>query len=286
MLRRFSAQPSEDAESMTRIALVCAGTFSVGALMWGASRMLYYPVKYPGGNWSAQSTVGATDVWLQSRDGTKLHAWWIPATAPSPTSHPLATLHLHGNGGNITDRVLSARHINAAGSPVLLLDYRGYGRSSGRSSETGLYQDAEAAYDWIISNGYSPEQIVIHGESLGTAVAVHLATERPSAGLVLEAPFTSARAVAGRVLPIMGPLLIWGYNSMGLIRRVRVPLLIIHGDRDEVIAFEFGQELFKAANNPKWFWTIHGATHNNLHIVGSAEFPARLAEFYRTIAQP
>lgn len=262
---------------MRSIGWVFFGLACLGLLAWSANQMLYYPMKYPAGDWSVQQALGAEDVTVRGADGTKVHAWWI--AAPSR----FATLHLHGNAGNITHRGLSARNIVAAGSSVLLLDYRGYGKSEGRPSEKGLYLDAEAAYDWIVAQGYAPEQILIHGESLGTAVATHLATKRKSAGLILEAPFTSAKAVAGRVIPLIGPLLVSGYHSLGRMTDVRVPLLIVHGDRDEVIAYEFGQELFRAANEPKMFWTIPGATHNNLHVVGKNEFPGRLAAFYRSL---
>jgi fermentation-respiration switch protein FrsA (DUF1100 family) len=227
-----------------------------------------------------QEVLGAKDVSFRSADGIKLHGWWIAAPEAKDS---LATLHLHGNGGNITHRGLSARNIIKAGSSVLLLDYRGYGKSEGKPSEKGLYQDAEAAYDWIASQGYRPEQIIIHGESLGTAVATYLATKRKCAGLILEAPFTSAKAVAGRVLPVIGQMLIWGYNSKARMKDIHVPVLVIHGDRDEVIAYEFGQQIYAAANEPKTFWTIPGATHNDLHIAGRAEFPARLAAFYRSL---
>jgi len=170
--------------------------------------MLYYPMRYPGGDWSAQQDLGAQDVSLTASDGTKLHAWWIPAS-----DSKLATLHLHGNAGNITHRGLTARNIVAAGSGVLLLDYRGYGKSEGRATERGFYQDAEAAYEYLVAEGYTSRRIFIHGESLGTAVAARLAETKASAGLVLEAPFTSASAVAGRVLPLLGPLLVGGYDT-------------------------------------------------------------------------
>jgi fermentation-respiration switch protein FrsA (DUF1100 family) len=193
----------------------------------------------------------------------------------------VVTLHLHGNAGNITHRLLSAQHILDAGSSVLLLDYRGYGRSSGRPTERGLYEDAAAAWDWL--KGRNQERIVVHGESLGTAVAAELATRRRCAGVVMEAPFTSARAVAGRVLPGLGRFLVWGYDTLGRLQRIDAPLLIIHGDRDEVIAYEFGQELYDAAAGLKSFWTIRDATHNDLHLAGAREFPQRLRAFYATL---
>jgi fermentation-respiration switch protein FrsA (DUF1100 family) len=260
---------------MTWLAWSCAAILCYGFLCWRAERMMYYPMRYPEGAWSVQQSLGADDVWLNASDGTRLHSWWIDAP-----NAKFATVHLHGNGGNITHRDLSAQNILAAGSSVLLLDYRGYGKSDGRPSERGLYRDAEAAYDSVASRGFRPGQIIIHGESLGTAVATWLATKRPCAGVVLEAPFTSAKAVAARVLPVVGPALIWGYDNLSRINQVRAPLLIIHGDRDEIIAYEFGQQLFAAAGEPKSFWTIPGASHNDLHVIGRPEFPSRLAGFY------
>jgi fermentation-respiration switch protein FrsA (DUF1100 family) len=247
----------------------------VATLMWAAARSMYYPFRYPQGDWAARERIAAEDVWLTTRDGVRLHAWWIgnPATR-------LATLYLHGNGGNITHREAIAPVIRDAGSALLLLDYRGYGRSEGRPTEKGLYADADAAYDYLLARGYDPKQIVIHGESLGTAVAVDLASRRPSAGVVLASPFTSAQAVAHRVLPLLGPMLVWSYNSKRKIARVDAPILVLHGDRDEIIDFEFGRELYEAAPDPKFFWRVEGAAHNDLIEVSGPEYTLRLRAFY------
>jgi uncharacterized protein len=256
---------------------IAVALVSYGVLVYAAGKTLYYPMRYPAGDW--HSVPGAQDVWINAVDGVKLHAWWV--------QHPEAkwvTLHLHGNAGNITYRDLAAASITAAGSSVLLLDYRGYGRSEGRPSESGLYRDAQAAYEWLIRRGHKADRIVIHGESLGAAVAVELASHNICAAVVLEAPFTSARAVAHRVLPFVGPLLVWGYDSKSRIGRVRAPVFIIHGGRDEVIGTEFGRDLFAAARDPKRLWIVQGAGHNDLHDTGRrAEFVKRLAEFYASL---
>jgi uncharacterized protein len=249
-----------------------------GLLVCAARKSVFFPMRYPAGQWEAQSRLAAEDVYLTASDGTKLHSWWIR----SPNAR-FATLHLHGNAGNISHRDLSAGTIIAAGSSVLLLDYRGYGKSEGKPSERGVYLDAEAGYDWLLSKGYKPEQIILHGESLGTAVAADLASRRACAGVVLEAPFPSARAVAHKVLPFLGPLLISGFDTKGRMAQIKVPVFVIHGDRDEVIAYQFGYEVFAAAGEPKSFWTIPGAAHNDLHIVGRLEFPRRLAGFYSSL---
>jgi fermentation-respiration switch protein FrsA (DUF1100 family) len=261
---------------MTWAGWTIVATLCIGLMMWGAGRLIYYPMRYPGGDWSIQQVLGAEDVSLVASDGTRLHAWWIAVPGSS-----IATVHLHGNAGNITHRGLSARSIVSAGSGLLLLDYRGYGKSEGRPSEPGLYLDADAAYDHLRRKGYKPEQIVIHGESLGGAAAMDLASRKPAAALVLEAPFTSVKAVASRVLPLIGPLFVRGFDNLERVKRIHSPLLIVHGDRDEVIPYELGKKLFEAANGPKWLWTVNGAGHNDLHVVARDEFPSRLSEFYR-----
>jgi fermentation-respiration switch protein FrsA (DUF1100 family) len=249
-----------------------------GVLILLAHQSLYSPMRYPQGEWGFQGKLGAQDVWLTTGDGVKLHGWWIPGDDPR-----VVTLHLHGNGGNITHRAYHAERIVDAGSALLLLDYRGYGRSSGSAREAGLYRDAEAAYDHLIAKGWRPEQIVVHGESLGSAVAVDLASRRKTGGVILEAPFTSAKAVAGRVLPFVGSWLIWGFDPKSKIERINAPLLIIHGDRDEVIDYKFGRELFEAAREPKEFWTIQGAGHNDIPFIAGGRYREKLAAFYRNV---
>jgi uncharacterized protein len=219
-----------------------------GALWWFANRSIYYPLKYPQGFWDQQAELNAEDVWLGTPDGVRLHGW-----AVTREDTRLVTLYLHGNAGNVTHRSQQISAITAAGSSILMLDYRGYGKSGGRPTEKGLYTDAQTAYQHLIRTGYRPEQIILHGESLGTAVAIELASRNPWAAVVLEAPFPSARAVARTVFPIIGPMLVWSFDSVKKIPRIRSPLLFIQGDRDDIIPLRLGQELFAAAPEPKTF---------------------------------
>jgi len=255
--------------------------FGYGALSFLAHRSLYYPMKHPLGSWDIRAQLGASDVWLRTTDGVRLHGWWIPR----PEAR-VATLFLHGNAGNITHRAGHIRELTAAGASVLIIDYRGYGKSEGVPSEHGLYADADAGYQYLLDSGHRPELIVLHGESLGTAAAVDLASRRPCGGVVLEAPFTSARDVAARALPVLGPLVIWGMNSKRKIPAVRAPVLIIQGTRDEVIPRELGWELFKAAREPKWFWAVEGAGHNDIVEAAGARYRERLAAFYAAVTIP
>lgn len=238
------------------------GAGAYGALSWLAHRSAFFPMKYPGGFWNQQRSLGAEDVHLTTADGVKLHSWWVPGSGPG------VVLYLHGNAGNITHRSSAVRALQSMGQAVLLPDYRGYGKSEGSPSEKGLYRDADAAYQALLARGYAPEQIVLYGESLGTAVAVDLASRKPCRLLVLQAPFPSARAVAAHVLPLLGPALISGFDSDSKIGRVHVPLVVIHGDRDEVIDISLGRRLFEKANEPKQFWAVAGAMHNDVSAWG------------------
>lgn len=242
------------------------------------SRFLYYPMKYPYGAWQRQERAGGEERWITAADGTRLNCIWYPH------SHSrLATLFLHGNAGNITHRIDTALAVREAGSAILIVDYRGYGKSEGKPGEQGLYADADAAYLELIGLGYTPEQIVLHGESLGTAVASDLCSRMLCAGLVLEAPFMSVRKMAGHVIPLLGPLLARGFDTYRKIADVHVPLLVIHGDADEIIPFSHGQAVFSRANEPKQFWPVPEAHHNDLLDVAGPEYVARLRAFYETL---
>jgi fermentation-respiration switch protein FrsA (DUF1100 family) len=218
----------------------------------------------------------AEDVELRSPDGPRLHAWLVPARGEQAAS----TLYLHGNAGNLSHRIDHLEALSRAGSEVLILDYRGYGKSEGSPSEQGLYADAEAGYAWLVEHGRDPARIVIHGESLGTAPAADLASRRECGALVLEAPFPSRAAVAGRVVPLLGPLLARGFETAKKVAEARCPVLVIHGTADGVIPYELGREVFEAAREPKELWTIEGAGHNDLVEAAGEAYLQRMRQLY------
>jgi fermentation-respiration switch protein FrsA (DUF1100 family) len=238
---------------------------------------VYFPARHPEGFWNLQAQLGATDVWLDA-DHVRIHGWFVDCRGS-----PWVTLFLRGNAGNLTHRYQSLREITAAGPSVLMIDYSGYGKGAGRTSEKGLYTDAEAAYQYLMKNS-RPEQVIVHGESLGTAVAFDLASRRPCGGVVLEAAFTSASDVAGTVLPVIGRLLIRSLDSRGKIARVRVPTLFIHGGADATIPMRLSRELFSTAREPKRFWEVPGAGHNDIEVAGP-EYRIRLRSFYESVAK-
>lgn len=253
---------------------------TVIALLFMARRSIYYPVRYPNGFWNLKAQLHALDVWLESADHVRLHGWYVA----QPQSR-WVTLFLHGNAGNLTHRYMHFREITGAASSVLMVDYRGYGKSAGTPSEKGLYLDAEAAYLHLLSTGHNPEHIILHGESLGSAVAVDLASRRRCGALILEAPFTAASDVAGTVLPIVGPLLVRGFDSRRKIGGVHAPILFIHGAADEIVPLRFGQALFAVAPEPKAFWTVPGSGHNDIIETAGAGYGQRLRSFYGSLTR-
>ncbi len=196
---------------------------------------------------------------ITTADGLRLHAWY--AAPPGATA---TLVWSHGNGGNIAGRADVLLALAARGVSVLAYDYRGYGRSEGRPTEPGVYLDAEAAYDSLRAQGIPASRIVAFGESLGGAVAIRLATVRPCAGVAVVSTFTTMRDV-GRAH--YGPLALLAgdrFDSLARVRTLSVPVFVAHGDQDEIVPFALGEALFAAAREPKRFFRVAGAAHNDV----------------------
>jgi fermentation-respiration switch protein FrsA (DUF1100 family) len=215
---------------------------------------------------------------VPTADGERLHGWWMAARSAARLGH---LVHFHGNAGNISHRLAEAFALTASGFDVLLFDYRGYGRSTGRPHEDGLYQDARAIVAALASRpGVDPRRIFYLGESLGGAVALALALERPPRGLVLQSTFTSVRDLARLHYPVVpGFLVPDAYPSLRRIGQLRAPLLVIHGEVDEIVPFVHGQRLFAAAPEPKRFHAVPGAGHNDLLVVVGRSYGRIVADW-------
>lgn len=219
----------------------------------------FHPAKYPAGDWRPTNIV-YQDVWLKSNDGTQLHGWYLPH--PHPVAHALV---LHGNAGNVAMlneslKDLQQRHRLS----VLAFDYRGYGRSSGTASEQGLYDDARAARKWLAEKAQiAPRDIVLIGHELGGAVATELAAEDGARGLVLVSTFTSLPAIGQRYAPLLpaGLLMQMRFDALSKIKQYDGPLLVAHGDKDEVIPYSHALQLLEAAKGKKEFITMKGNRH-------------------------
>jgi len=226
--------------------------------------------------------IEAEDVRLESEDGVRLHAWFLPA----PRGATRAILFLHGNAGNASHRLPNAAMLGQLDAHVLLLDYRGYGLSEGSPSESGVYADARAGLAHLTdARGIPEKRIVLFGRSLGGAVAVDLAQDRPLAGVILESTFPSLAEMARRLAGRLGNFLVrGGFDSSDKIGRVRAPLLFFHGDRDTVVPYDLGENLYRAAPEPKTFETIEGADHNDTVEVGGRRYLARIGRFLDEVA--
>jgi fermentation-respiration switch protein FrsA (DUF1100 family) len=204
------------------------------------------------------------DVAFAAADGVRLHGWLIAGRTPT------TLLYSHGNGGNIGDRVSIARLlVDQLGVGVFMYDYRGYGRSEGAPSEAGLVSDALGARAALLREGVRAEHVLYFGRSLGSAVTVDLALAHPPRGVVLESPFTSVRAMANGLLPGAGYLFRTRWDSLAKIGGLRAPLLVIHGESDEVVPFAQGRALFEAAPEPKTFVALRGSRHYDLEAAWS-----------------
>ena len=235
-------------------------------------RLLFFPSRYPDGDWDADS-MPIEDVWMTTEDGVTIHGWYCRAS--EPRAH---LLYAHGNAGNISHRRERLRQLYEAGISALIFDYRGYGRSEGQPTKEGILKDARAAREQLAALADIDESdIVLLGRSLGGAVVVQLASESPARGLVLESTFASLHAIAKHHYP----LLAWivkrnSLNSEAVVAAYRGPLLQSHGDADRTIPLEIGKRLFDSANEPKQFVVIPGGTHNSPQ---SAEYDEVFQEF-------
>jgi hypothetical protein len=206
--------------------------------------------------------------------GAKLACWLLDGPSPSA---PLIVF-LHGNGDNVSVVLPKCKILRDLGFAVLMVDYRGYGASTGFPTEGGLYNDAVAAFDW--AQARHPSHIVVYGHSLGTGVATELALRRRPDGLVLESPFTSIRDMGKVLYPFLpvNILVSQKYDTLSKISSVACPLLVIHGAHDELIPPDMGKRVYDTARNPKTFALLPGG-HNDIYKVSGPAYKNALAAF-------
>jgi fermentation-respiration switch protein FrsA (DUF1100 family) len=216
---------------------------------------------------------GVEDLRLTTSDGEMLVAWYVPAK----DGHPLI-LYFHGNGGAVVDRIPRFRALTASGYGLLAISYRGYGGSTGSPSQKGLMEDGETAYLEARARGYDGDRIVLMGESLGTGVAIALAATHQAAALVLDSPYSSAVEVAAAHYPIfpVNWLMFDRFRSDLTIGDVRIPILIVHGDEDDVVPIRLARRLFELASEPKTFMQVSAGKHL---VLGLAEVFPRVREW-------
>jgi fermentation-respiration switch protein FrsA (DUF1100 family) len=239
---------------------------------------VYFPPRFPEG-FPLPELYGShvEDVWLTTLDRVRVNGWYLP----NPPSQKVL-LWFHGNAENIGYGIDHLAFYSRLSVNVFAVDYRGYGKSEGSPDEPGVYRDADAAYDYLIRERHiPPEDIFVFGHSLGGAVAIDLASRRECGGLIVQSSFTSVREMARRTfrIPLFEYLPKSQFNSLAKIRRVQAPILIIHGTRDETVPFSMGQRLFEAAPEPKSFFPVETAGHNNVIEVGGDSLLNHLKSF-------
>jgi fermentation-respiration switch protein FrsA (DUF1100 family) len=242
--------------------------------------LIYFPTRDLAGD-PSQLGLSYLDIRASAQDGVALHGWFIPQPGARHT-----LLIFHGNAGNISHRLPWLRMLHELGAHVMILDYRGYGRSQGRPSEKGLYLDARAAYDWWVrERAADKSRLVLVGESLGGAICVDLAAAVPVDGMILQSTFTNARDMAKILFPLglLRPLAGIRFDSAAKIGNIRCPKLFIHGDRDEIVPFRLGRDLYDMAPSPKEFFEVPGAGHNDLLWTAGPAYTKRLRDFLSRI---
>jgi pimeloyl-ACP methyl ester carboxylesterase len=221
------------------------------------------------------------EVWLEAGDAVRLHGWFVGRAEPKGV-----VLILHGNAGSIALRLDWLRMFHDLGYASLIVDYRGYGRSSGTPSEQGTYEDAGLAWNHLTqARGFAARDIVLLGESLGGPIAAHLAARESPRALILHSTFTSVPDVAAQIYPFLPVRWIgrFDYDTRAYLRRVRSPVVVAHSPGDEIIAYSHGQALYAAAPEPKVFIELSGG-HNEGFIFRRREWVAALAQFLERAA--
>jgi hypothetical protein len=262
------------------IAVVSAAYSVFGlALYFMQSALLYGPVR------AIQYTPGGLgldfeDVTFKSKDGLQLSGWYVPAK-----NSDFTVLFCHGNGGNIMYNLDGVNLFYDMGLSCFIFDYRGYGSSEGTPSEEGTYIDGMAAYKWLTEEKKIPAgNIIIFGRSMGGSIAAYLASQAECASLVIESGFTSYADIGEKFYPYLPVRMFakFNYSTVDYAKKVHCPLMIIHSREDDIVPFELGQKLYKAANEPKKFVEIFGG-HNDGFLVSAEIYNEAWAEWLRFV---
>jgi len=271
---------------MLKVILVVAACYGILIVVvyFMQGRMLYL-AEVPGRTLTmTPATVGMDyqDVSIETTDGVTLHGWFIAGRSTR------VLLFFHGNAGNISHRLDSIRQFLDLGLSVLIIDYRGYGQSEGRTTEEGIYRDSEAAWRYLIERrGIVASDIVIFGRSLGASVASRLATQQQPLALIVESSFTSVPDIAQDLYPWLPVrwLSRLSHATRDYIKDVQCPVFVVHSRDDEIIPFRHGEAIFASANEPRTLLAIHGG-HNDAFLRDERAYIRGLRTFLTGLSAP
>jgi fermentation-respiration switch protein FrsA (DUF1100 family) len=240
---------------------------------------VFQPSPWDDRNWAQLSGLPLEEVWLPIDEVVTVFGWFVDAGPHKPV-----LFWCHGNAGNVSHRLENIRQLFQRGISVFIFDYRGYGRSTGVPSEAGLYKDALASYEYLIhQRRISPERLIIFGRSLGSSVAAEVAVQRPSAGMIVEGAFPSIQSMSDHHyfgLPTRWVMDV-EFNLVQKMASLHVPLLVIHGEQDSIVPMALGRQVFEAAHEPKRWYVVSGAEHNDVPFVGGEPYFREIDAFLK-----
>jgi fermentation-respiration switch protein FrsA (DUF1100 family) len=247
---------------------------------------VFRPFPYPEGDYDVEQLVGIKreDVWFSTPDDVRLHGWFFSVPASKKT-----ILFSHGNTGNLTGRLNLVSLLLQCDASVLIYDYRGYGRSQGIPSLPGLCVDGESAFDYLVKERNIPhDQIVIYGESLGSAVSCEIAGNRDCAAIILQSGFASLQKIGKKVMPFTSiyPDFLFPkpkLNTVAAMAKDNRPLLILHGKKDIVVPFAHAEEIYHRAAEPKQFVPLDEAAHSDLWSASPREYVESVRSFLKSL---
>ena len=264
------------------LALALGAVLFMLVLVLWSDRFIFLPAR--GGDWGAagRAPYPIEGVTLTTADGVRLFSWHLHVERPRCT-----VIYFHGNAGNLVDRLPQIVSLGRIGADVLIVGYRGYGRSEGSPSEEGVYRDAEAAYRYLLGErGVPPARLVIFGESLGSGPAIELASREPCAGLVLQSAFTSVRDMAALAIPFLPVhwFIRTRFDNLAKISRIGAPKLFIATRTDEVVPSVQTRRLYEASSEPRAWIEFAGCGHNDLYALHEREWSRAIADFIARVA--
>ncbi len=276
--------PRRPAEVIAKLLLIVLGGYAalVGFVFVSQHRLVYLPDAAGGFGPLTPADLGLEyeNVRIPTPDGLSLHGWLVHGAGPR------VVLFFHGNAGNVSHRLETIRLFSELGLTVLIIDYRGYGRSEGTPSEAGTYADAEAAWRYLTQERrVAPGEIVVFGRSLGGPIAAQLALRQAPAGLVVESAFTSVTDLASEIywfLPVRW-MSRFRYPTEEFLRDVECPVLIIHGRDDEIVPFAHAKALYAAANEPRTLLELPGGHNDATLRIRHGAYREGLEQFLRSL---
>lgn len=290
-MRRSAARGLWPKLAYTAAGVLAAGLLFLigGRLMLGSleKQLIYFPSRMDPGAPTPRLGAGTEveEVWLEAEDGVRVHGLY------ATVDRPLADLlFFHGNAGSLYDRLDNVELLASAGLNVLIMDYHGYGKSEGEPSEAALYEDGWLAYEYLTGErGVDPARLVLFGRSLGSTVVIELATQRAAGAVIVESAFTSAHDLARRHYGWLPGMILRNlthqFDSIEKVPNLRAPALYIHGTRDAIVPVEMGRRLYEASPDPKEWYEIAGAGHNDTIMLGGQEYIGRLVDFVKRNVQ-